>query len=115
MCDPHKIVINDICEVISWKTIVFYDNLVVNYIILELDFPMDQIFELSLAFGHFHSYNKRLFICLFLCDLFCIVTLHAKPIIHRLRIFLAAYLNSHFLKPLSGTKAGVCVAVLYTR
>jgi hypothetical protein len=115
MCDPHKIVINNICEMIGWETIVFYDNLVINYIIFKLDFPMNQVFELSFSFGYFHSNNERLLVCLFLSNLFCIVALDAKPIIHRLCIFLTAYLNSHLLESLSSTKAGICVTVLYTR
>lgn len=88
-------VIHHISKVIGWKSIIFYDHLVIDHIIIKLNFPVYQIPKLCLAFRYFHPYNKGLTIRLLLSNLVLTEVLSTKPIVFGLRILLATNLLSH--------------------
>ena len=58
MTDLHEVVINYICKVVCWETVIFQDNLIVYVFVIKDDFSMDDILERSLSFWHFHPYYK---------------------------------------------------------
>jgi hypothetical protein len=65
MGDLHEVVINNVCKVVSWETIILNDYLIINHIVIKDYFAVDHIFELCFSFRDFHSDDKRFFLFLF--------------------------------------------------
>ena len=56
--DAHHVVINYICKMISGKTIIFQNYLVIYYAILKTHFTVNHVFELNVSrIRNFHSEN----------------------------------------------------------
>lgn len=89
-------IINDVCEVVSRKPVVFNNNLVIYYTIIKDHLAVNQILKLSFAFWNLHANDERLTLRFFLFYLIGIIVLGAKSIVLCLRILLSANLYSHF-------------------
>ena len=69
MRNAHQMVINDVRKVVSWKSIILHDYLVVDHVVVESYFPVDHVLEGRFAFGHLHPDNVAFSIGLFLKNL----------------------------------------------
>ena len=115
MADFHGEIINDICEMVGWIAIILENYLIINFLVIEYDLAVDDILELSLAFGYFHSDDVGITVGFLLLDLLLRVIMEAESVVLCLGVFLAANLNTHFLKAFSRAETGIGIAILHQR
>ena len=58
MTDLHKVVIDNVCEMVRWVTIILQNNLIVYVFVVKSDFSMYDVLERGLTLGHSHADNK---------------------------------------------------------
>ena len=56
----HHMIIHYICEVVSRIAIRLHENLVINHIVVENDFPMNEVLPLAHSVRHEHPHNVLL-------------------------------------------------------
>jgi hypothetical protein len=112
MADAHQTVVHNVCEVVSWEPVILYNNLVVHNAVFKLNFPMYQVLKARLTFWNLHPNNKRFPFSLLLQNLFFIVVLSAKPVVHSFRVLLTPDLHTHLCKSLCRAEAWVSIAIL---
>jgi len=59
MSYSHRVIINYICKMISWKSIAFHQHLIIDHTVLNRNLTMNKVFKLSLAFRNLHSKHMR--------------------------------------------------------
>lgn len=111
MTDLHKVVIDNVCEMVRWVTIILQNNLIVYVFVVKSDFSMYDVLERGLTLGHSHADNKRLSIGLHLVNLVLGPILEAESVILGLRILLSSDLDSHLLQPLSRAEAWIGIPI----
>ncbi len=62
----HEAVINNISKMVCWKSVILYDHLIINNIVIELHFAVYQIFKACFALRNFHSDDEGFPLRLFL-------------------------------------------------
>jgi hypothetical protein len=60
MTDLHKVVVNDVRQMVGREPVILHDHLVVDCAVVENNLPVDDVLKLGLASGHFHSHNEAL-------------------------------------------------------
>lgn len=55
MADLHQVVIHHVGQMVGRVAIILHDDLVVDVFVVEHHLAVDDVFELCLAFGYFHS------------------------------------------------------------
>ena len=111
MRDFHHIVIDDISEMVSRISVTFHDNLIVNAIIVEHYFPMNQVTMLCLALWNKHTDHIWLACSDSLFD-FVFAESNAKAIIFYLLMPSVALLFPHLLETVRSAEAVICFLVL---
>ena len=91
MRNLHEVIIYDICKVISWVAITFHKHLIINHAIIERDFSMNDVFELSLAIGNKHPNHIRLSAFYSLLN-FTLTQIQAKSVVFSCLVLLSSLL-----------------------
>jgi hypothetical protein len=111
MADLHKVVIHHVGQMVGRVAIILHDDLVVDVFVVEHYLAVDDVLELCLAFGYFHSDDIAFSSGFALFD-FITLQLLTRPIVLSLCILLAANFYSHLLQTFCCAEAAVGVACL---
>ena len=55
MRNTHQVIVNHICKVVSWKSVILNDDLIIDHTVVKDYLTVHKVFELGLAFWNFHS------------------------------------------------------------
>lgn len=55
MRNTHQVIVNHICKVVSWESVIFYNDLIIDHRVVKDYLAMNKIFELGFTFWNLHS------------------------------------------------------------
>lgn len=110
MGNLHQVVINNVGEVVSRKSVTLHDHLVINGVVVEDHLSVDHVLEFRFAVRDEHSDHVGFAVGDTLID-FILGKAVAESIVLGLRVLGATLLDAHLLEAVGGAEAVVSVFV----